>query len=359
MLDRSRAMAWKKSVPGKMKCSPGVLQARFSCQRLVAPAAMKNTPVRANPQNCGAAALGCVLTLLAAPAWATEGGVGRPITGMQITPYAGIVPPEPGLTVSFSSIYYDASRSRDQAIPIGGRLEGGLDMQVSYNLLNAVYVWDTGTTAWNFASGIGLPYQFTDVSAYLNDLKRTDSSSNFADLLLIPIVASHHFSPTSHMALSLQVYAPTGSYDSSRLANAGQNVWTYIPTLAYTKLWPKQNVEFSASWGVQFYSRNSDTDYKSGALNTLDVMAVKRFANGFGIGLVGGWIQQLESDSGALADRLDGNRGYSLGLGPTLTWNHAIDKERSISASLRWVNEIDASKRPKGNAYLLNVAATF
>ena len=37
-----------------------------------------------------AAAIGLTAT---ATAYATEGGVGRPITGEQITPYAGIVPP--------------------------------------------------------------------------------------------------------------------------------------------------------------------------------------------------------------------------------------------------------------------------
>src|ERR1700684_578469 len=42
-------------------------------------------------------------------ALATEGGIGRPITGMQIAPYAGIVPPTDDWIISVTSIYYEGS----------------------------------------------------------------------------------------------------------------------------------------------------------------------------------------------------------------------------------------------------------
>lgn len=285
--------------------------------------------------------------------------MGRPITGMQITPYAGIVPPDPGLTLSLSTIYYKASQGRTRETAIGNAIRAGLDIEASYTLANAIYVWDTQDPHWNFASGVGLPLQYTHASAFLNDRRISDHSTNFADILLIPIMASYHFSPTSHMALGLQMYAPTGSYDPNRLANAGQNVWTFIPNLSYTHLWPKQNLEFSATWGMQVYTRNTATDYHSGLLNTVDAALIKRFENGLGFGGVVGWIQQLQNDKGTLADRLDGNKGYALGLGPIATWTHKIDKEHSLNASFRWVNEVDTRHRPKGNAYLLNLTASF
>jgi hypothetical protein len=290
---------------------------------------------------------------------ATEGNLGRPITGMQITPYAGIVPPTPGLNVSLSSIWYSASQGRSRQTVIGNTIRTGLDLDVSYTLMNAVYVWDTGTREWNFASGVGLPLQYTSASASLNDRRLTDRSTNLADILFIPIVAGYHFSATSHMALGLQVYAPTGSYEKGRLANAGQNVWTFIPNVSYTQLWPEQNIEFSSTAGLQFYSRNTATDYRSGLLGTLDATLIKRFSNGFGFGAVAGWIQQLQDDSGVLADRLDGNKGYAFGVGPIATWQHNFDKSHAINASLRWVSDLDTRNRPKGNAYLFNIAASF
>jgi len=289
-------------------------------------------------------------------AQATEGSFGRPITGMQVNPYAGIVPPEPGLNLTFSSIYYDGSIKNGRQSPVVGQLSSDLKYQISYNLLNAVYVWDTGPGRWNFASGLGLPYQYTDMSASLNRLRKQDSSTDMADLLLIPIVASYHISQTEHLALGLQAYAPTGSFDKNRLANAGQNDWTFIPTLSYTKLF-ENNVELSANWGMQFYTPNSDTGYHSGVLNTVDALVLKRFG-AWGVGLAAGWIQQLTDDKGTLADALNGNRGYSLGAGPMLTWQGKAGTT-PVSASLRWVNEFEARNRPKGNAVMGSVGASF
>ena len=48
-------------------------------------------------------------SLIPAASYATEGGVGRPITGMQIAPYSGIVPPTSDWIVSVTSIYYEGS----------------------------------------------------------------------------------------------------------------------------------------------------------------------------------------------------------------------------------------------------------
>ena len=40
---------------------------------------------------------------------AVEGGLGRPISGMQIAPFAGVIPPEPGLAVATGETYFDGS----------------------------------------------------------------------------------------------------------------------------------------------------------------------------------------------------------------------------------------------------------
>jgi hypothetical protein len=41
---------------------------------------------------------------LASSAFAVEGGLGRPISGMSIAPYAGVIPPEPGFLVSVGNL---------------------------------------------------------------------------------------------------------------------------------------------------------------------------------------------------------------------------------------------------------------
>ncbi len=289
--------------------------------------------------------------------WATEGGIGRPITGMQIAPYAGIVPPTDDWIVSVTSIYYEGSLGASKTIPIAGTVTAGLDYHVSYNLINAVKTWGITASGWNFASSFGVPVQYTDVSSFHGRLP-DDHATQFADLFFTPVVAGYHLTKTDHIAFSVQVYAPTGAYNTSNLANAGQNTWTFTPTVAYTKLFPKQEIELSVNYGVEFYTANNDTHYHNAPVSVLDLLALKRFKGGWGVGLVGGWIQQLGNDTGGLANITGGTSGHSLGIGPMVTWAGKVSKT-PVSASLRWVNEFDVSNRPKGNAVELSVSATF
>jgi hypothetical protein len=53
------------------------------------------------------------------------------------------------------------------------------------------------------------------------------------------------------------------------------------------------------------------------------------------VGVVGGWIQQLGDDTGPLAMLLDGAKGYSVDLGPMVTWSGKIGRT-PVSANLRF-----------------------
>jgi len=290
-------------------------------------------------------------------ALATEGGVGRPITGMQIAPYAGIVPPTDDWIVSITSIYYEGSLGASKTLPIAGKVTAGLDYHISYNIVNAIKTWGITAGGWNFASSFGVPLQYTDVSSFHGRLP-DDHATQFADIFFTPVVAGYHLTKTDHIALSVQIYAPTGAYNTDRLANAGQNTWTFTPTFAYTKLLPKQNIELSLNYGVEFYTANNQTQYHNAPLSVLDLLALKRFGEGWGAGVVGGYIQQLGHDSGGLADIVGGAQGHAVGIGPIVTWNGKISKT-PVGATLRWVNEFNVSNRPKGNAVELSVNATF
>jgi hypothetical protein len=61
------------------------------------------------------------------------------------------------------------------------------------------------------------------------------------------------------------------------------------------------------------------TDYHNAPLSVLDVLAPKRFKNGWGVGVVGGWVQQIGNDTGGLATLTNGANGNSVGLGPIVT----------------------------------------
>ncbi|MBN3762987.1 transporter [Burkholderia sp. Ac-20365] len=288
---------------------------------------------------------------------ATETGVGRPITGQQITPYGGIVPSTDEWIVSWATIYYEGSLSANKTVSTGNHITGGLNYQVVYTIANLVKTWGVSLAGWNFASSIGVPVQYSNASSF-NGLLRPDHGTQFADLFFVPVIAGYHLSPTDHAALSLQIYAPTGAYNPGRLANAGQNTWTFTPNIAYTKLFPKHDIELTVNYGIEFYTTNNDTHYHNAPVSVLDVLALKRFGNGWNVGLVGGWIQQLGNDTGPTADALDGAKGYSVGMGPMVGWTGKLGKT-PVSANLRWVNEFATHARPAGNAVQLSLSASF
>src|SRR5262249_23998948 len=152
-------------------------------------------------------------------------------------------------------------------------------------------IWKTNTTRWNFASSIGFPLADTNVDANIvfgpHAGERKDHLFTQYDMLFVPVVASYHISKLEHVAFSMTVWAPTGDYQASgRLANNGMNCWTFVPTFAYTRIWPTRGMSFDVNYGVGFYTENPDTNYKSGALSNLDLLFMKNFKGGFGIGPV-------------------------------------------------------------------------
>ncbi len=193
---------------------------------------------------------------------------------MQVAPYAGIVPPTSDWIVSATSIYYEGSLGASKTLPIAGTVTAGLDYQIVYTLLNAVKTWGITAGGWNFASSFGVPIQYTNVSSFHGRLPN-DTATQFADIFFTPVVADYHLTKTDHIAFSVQIYAPTGAYNSNRLANAGQNTWTFTPTISYTKLFPAQEIELSANYGVEFYTTNNKTDYHNAPVSVLDLLALK------------------------------------------------------------------------------------
>ena len=63
-----------------------------------------------------------IFVSFATPALAVEGGLGRPISGMSIAPFAGVIPPEPGFLVSVAETYYEGSIGGATTVPIAGLL---------------------------------------------------------------------------------------------------------------------------------------------------------------------------------------------------------------------------------------------
>lgn len=163
----------------------------------------------------------CAGTAWSGFASATENGLGRPITGMQISPYAGVVPPTSDWIFSITSIYYEGFLEKTKEIAVGHTITASLHYNLFYNIVNAVKTWGIMAGGWNFASSSGLPVQYSKASSF-NGRIPDDTGTQFADIFFTPVVAGYHLTPTDHIALSVQRYAPTGACNPNRLANPGQ-----------------------------------------------------------------------------------------------------------------------------------------
>lgn len=299
--------------------------------------------------------LAMVAVMAAAPVAATEGGLGRVVQGGIIQPKAGIVADVPIVALNVTSLWFSGSIGKGISVPVAGTVTTDISAELSLTPITLLKVWDTGKGRWNFASSVTVPVVWNRVSAtvaagnFSNTISQ--SKSGVFDILFTPITAGYHFSPTSHMAFSLGVWAPTGGFETGRLANTGLNYWTVAPTMAYTALVPSQGFEFSAQAGVQFNTRNTATDYKSAPLVTLDLLAQKSLGSGFSIGGNFSLVQQIGDDKGPLADRLNGFVGQSVALGPMLGWSGAIGG-RPVEATLRWMPTLISERRLSGDTIL-------
>jgi hypothetical protein len=304
--------------------------------------------------------IAAVLSLLGTPAAkATEGALGRPVSGLSVTPDAGVVPDGGVTIVNLQQIYLDGSIGGNRQVPIAGQVSMGVDAEVALTLATIVHTWG-GAGGWNFGSAFTLPYIWESVHANyaVGPISGSagDRVSNLYDLYFTPIIAGYKLTPDDNIAFSFNFYAPTGNYNPNALANAGLNTWTFVPQVAYTKTLPKYGIEFDAVMGLQFYTRNSATNYQNAPLFTLDLMGRKILSNGLGVGLVLGTTQQLGNDTGPIADRLGGFKGSDFALGPIVTYSTKLEGKLPVSAGLRWLPTISSTNRLKSSSTVMGSA---
>ena len=304
--------------------------------------------------------LSSLLALAANAAHASEGALGRVIPGTVLQSKAGIVPDVPVLALNLTSTYFDGKLSSSVATPIAGNISLGLETQLSVTTATLLKVWDTGAGRWNFASSLSVPYVWNRVEATLSvtgqSFGASDTASGLFDLYVVPLMAGYHFSETDHLALSFGIWAPTGNYANGSLANVGLNYWTFVPTMAYTKLVPDQGLELSGQVAVQVNTTNTATDYRSGSLLTVDGLALKSLGRGFSAGLALSWIEQISDDTGPKAASLDGFRGSQVGVGPVLAYTAMVGGKVPIDISFRWVPTVYSRNRIDGNTLALSIS---
>lgn len=287
----------------------------------------------------------CLGALLGGPvttANATESGGGRPVAGTAVNPGAGALPDQPLWLFNLGLQAVDGKIGASRQTAVAGRIAADAENRYTAQSFTLLKVWEP-SGAWRLASSVSVLAMQTEVEISgfvpaVAGLSLRDRASGLYDLAVTPVIASYPISKDEHIALSLRIWAPTGRYVPGQLANLSQNVWTFIPTVAYTRFL-QQGWEASAVGTVNFATRNESTNYQSAPLFTLDLMATRKLADGWAVGGIVGWIEQIGHDSGPLADRLNGFKGREIALGPIVTYSTKVGP-LPLSTSLRWLSTV-------------------
>jgi hypothetical protein len=157
-----------------------------------------------------------------------------------------------------------------------GYTEGNVALDPSVHITDADLRTNSTVLAYARSLGVGgrsakfdvvLPYTWLAGSASLEGQRQERAVSGFGDPRFrfsmnfygAPALSVKEFADYRQdliIGASLQVGAPFGQYDASKLINIGTNRWSFKPELGISKAWDSWTVEVAPA--VTFYTDNND-----------------------------------------------------------------------------------------------------
>ena len=189
-----------------------------------------------------------------------------------------------------------------KALPFSGRVEANLRNRLFLDMVNLTYVTPLKFQEVTYAAGmIWVPFGNNflkgqaQVGNFIN-VTREGDYSGVGDLVLTPLILGWH-SEYFHLLGLTNVYAPVGSYNTSRILNIGLNRWAVEPNIGVTFVHPKYGQEVSVFMGYTVNFRNPATDYTTGNEFHLEYFVGQHLPKGFALGLAGYYFQQVTGDT--------------------------------------------------------------
>lgn len=299
---------------------------------------------------------------------AAEGGITAYAPG-SFASFMDALPSKPGFAVFNYFAYYKGSADASHSFPIAGEIGGNVAATTYANSPGAFWVTPLHLLGGHYAVGVSIPIVWTTVSADVTlpaggSISRSDSVNGLGDIEFWPIVMSWGaLGDDLHVTFYGGIYAPTGGYQKSRLANQGLNYWTFEPGVIASYLNQKNGLELTTYIAYDFNTTNSTTDYHSGQVFHLDATAAWHFIklgkNGgvIGIGAGGFYLQQTTGDSGSGA-RLGSFKEGQAGVGPVISYAAQFSKI-GVAASVKWLPQLHTDKTLDGSFVWAKVGVTF
>ncbi|MGV7215078.1 SphA family protein [Bradyrhizobium sp. UFLA05-112] len=138
---------------------------------------------------------------------------------------------------------------------------------------------------------------------------------------------------------------PSGTYDSSRLANLSFGFPAVDAGAGYTYLDLKTGHEFSVVGGLTYNWMNPFLQYQNGIDFHVDWAASQFVSKNVHLGVAGYFFRQLTDDSGPGA-KLGGFRGRAIGIGPQIGFIIPLSQGYQGYLNVRGYKDIDVENRP-------------
>ncbi|MHC1727443.1 MAG: transporter [Syntrophobacteraceae bacterium] len=259
--------------------------------------------------------------------------------------------------------FYQGTGGAGRALPFGGVVAANIDATVYADTSILLY-----QTPWKFLGGqyavaLAIPYVWMNVKGEVQagpiSRSRRDTVDGLGDIEIFPLMLGWKHGDLKY-DVRFSVFAPTGEFEKGRLANVGKNFWTFEPGISASYLSSKIGLELSAFAGMDFNTKNDATDYQTGDQFHLDVTVAEHlplFGGFIGVGVNGFYYKQFTGDSGSGA-RLGSFEGLTAGIGPVVSYATKICN-CDLVAEVKWLPELDTSKRLSGEYVWFKVAVLF
>jgi len=303
--------------------------------------------------------------VLAFPSMAEQTGSGHYVSGATAS-FTDALPGKPGFVVENLFLDYNDANA-GVPLPFGHEIALNLNANVYADSLLMMYTLAPEILGGRFAVATAIPYEWSsvkatgiiDINGVLHSASRSDRADGLGDIEFWPFMLGWTNGDMKYDA-RCAVYAPSGEYNASRLANVGLGYWTFEPELTFSWLSSKIGTEVSVFAGVDFNTKNTDADYQSGDIFHLDATVAQHLpllGGTAGVGANGFYCKQFTADSGSGA-HLGSFEARSEGVGPVISYIHDIAGKQLVIEA-KWLPQIDVQNTTKGSFIWIKIALVF
>lgn len=245
--------------------------------------------------------------------------------------------------------YSDGDMAFDPALPVA---------DAHYHMHTEVFGFARSFGAWGNSAKIDViaPYSSFSGSAMVSDQLKYRAMSGFHDPLFrfsmnfygAPALSLKEFSSYRQdliIGASLQISAPVGQYDNTKLVNLGNNRWSFKPQLGISKAWGPWIVEVAPS--ITFYTDNNDFNqggrFEQAPLYAVQTHIVHQFHSGIWLALDGTYYTGGRTTiNGVESQNLQANTRVGVTMALPVDRYNSIKLHASTGGSTRTGTEFSA-----------------